>query len=1275
MLDFLRISERRTKQGIIEIYPKFVVKKTKDLMIRGNSFYAVWDDSIGLWTTDEHEAIELIDHELSMYTDEFKKNSEEPCRTLYLWDSENGMIDRWIKYTSKQMPNNWIQLDEKLVFANTPVSKEDYSSHRLNYALAPTDISSYEELVSTLYNPEERHKLEWAIGAIVSGDSKDIQKFVVMYGAPGSGKSTLLNVVQKLFDGYYGVFDAKALGSASNGFALEAFKANPLVAIQHDGDLSRIEDNTRLNSVVSHEVMMVNEKFKSAYASRFNSFLFVGTNKPVKITDAKSGIIRRLIDISPSGKTVSFKRYNKLIDDIDFELGGIACHCLDIYNANKRAYDKYVATSMLSATNEFYNYVLDAYDLLSRPEGVSLTAAWDRYSEYAKNANILGHEVSKRVFKEELKNYFDNFEERKTLPDGTRVRSYYTGFNFDKYDNIDHKAEIDIPDKVTMELNCTESLLDKMCEDCPAQYANEMDIPQRKWDSVTQTLKDIDTTKVHYVKIPENHIVIDFDLKDENGNKSFEKNIEAASRWPPTYAELSKGGQGIHLHYIYTGDASKLKRIYAPDIEVKVFTGNSSLRRRLSKCNDIPVASISSGLPEKGEKKVVRPEELKDEKHLRNIIKKAMRKDIPDLVSTKQNVDFIHKMLDDAYHSDILYDLTDLRPDVMTFAAASTHQSEYCIKKVLEMEFKAKVNYLNMEGYPDDAIVFFDVEIFPNLCVICYKMKGKPCVGLINPTPNDIEQLIKYRLVGFNNRKYDNHILYAIMLGYSNFELFQVSQRIVNGERGAMFGKAYNISYTDIYDFSSKKQSLKKFEIELGIHHHELGFRWDEPVPEDKWDQVVEYCCDDVIATEKVFEARKEDFVARQILAKLSGLTVNDTTRMHTTKIIFGDEEHPDLVYTDLSEIFPGYSYSYGKSSYRGEDPGEGGYVYAEPGMYTDVALLDIASMHPTSIINLNLFGKYTVRFKDIKDSRIAIKHHDYTAVEKLLDGALMEFLTDDEQADALAQALKIVINSVYGYTTATFDNPFKDPRNVDNIVAKRGALFMINLKHEVQNRGFTVAHIKTDSIKIPNATPEIIQFVMDYGQKYGYSFEHEATYQKMCLVNDAVYIARYKEPHKDKKTGKDIWWTATGKQFQVPYVFKKLFSGDQIVFEDLCETKSVTSALYLDMNELLPEEQHKYQFVGRVGQFCPILPEKGGGLLMREAGENKYASATGAKGYRWLESETVELMHKEEDIDISYYDKLVDEAADTIAKYGDLEWFISDKEDTENEYVTIPFN
>ena len=701
----------------------------------------------------------------------------------------------------------------------------------------------------------------------------------------------------------------------------------------------------------------------------------------------------------------------------------------------------------------------------------------------------------------------------------------------------------------------------------------------------------------------------------------------------------------------------------------------------------------------------------------------------------------------------IKYDVTDMRNAVLAFAANSTHQADYCIKLVNNMQFKSAEPSEGVRN--DDAkLVFYDIEVFPNLFMVNWKLEGegKPVVRMINPTPAEIEELMRYRLVGFNCRRYDNHILYGRLLGYTNEQIYDLSKRIVNKSPNCFFGEAYNVSYTDVYDFASTKQSLKKFEIDLGIHHQELGLPWDQPVPEELWDKVAKYCDNDVIATEATFNARKADFTARQILADVAGMTVNDTTNTLTTRIIFGNNRKPqdqfnyrfmgDVSAIDPSRyidgfdqytafddkgrpIFPGYSFESGKSIYRDEIVGEGGYVYAEPGMYANIALLDVASMHPSSIVAEELFGpEYTKRFNDILQARIAIKHKDFDKAKKMLNGALAKYLTDESTAADLAQALKIAINSVYGLTSAKFEHPFHDNRNKDNIVAKRGALFMVNLKHEVQKRGFTVAHIKTDSIKIPDATPEIIQFVIDYGKLYGYNFEHEATYDRMCLVNNAVYIARYATVEKCcelygkeyVQSTKDICkdnkkhpyeWTATGTQFQIPYVFKTLFTKETIEFEDMCVTKSVDTALYLDMNEGLPdvseyEKQyakllkelgdiskleepmikenqeierlreiiaggHNYHFVGKVGQFSPVKPGCGVGLLLRETvnkktNEKSYAAASDSKGFRWLESEMIRQLEKENDIDRSYYNNLVDEAVKSLSSYGDFERFIADE-------------
>ena len=1340
MSDFYRIKTSCPKKGVMEIYPDFLNMKSKDLMIRGGKFYSVWDEELGMWNTDEDRVQEIVDRDLSEYAKKIDDVGGMEVHVKYMLNDSSATWTKYRKWLNNR-PDNFHQLDEKITFGDTSVTKKDYVSKRLGYPLKEGTHDAWDEIIGTLYMPEEREKIEWAIGAVVSGDSRSIQKFLVFYGDPGTGKGTVLDIIKELFGSYAVSFDSGELTGIGNSFPMEQFRTNPLVAIQFDGDLSRIADNTKLNSLVSHEPMMMKEKFKSSYDFVPHCFLFLASNHPVKITDAKSGIIRRLIDVKPSLQRIPIKRYFQLKNQIQFELGAIAQHCLEVYQEmGKHYYDGYKPIEMMFKTDAFFNFVDFNYLIFSKEDGVTLKNAYDMYKDYCENSGLQRLPMYK--FREELKNYFDNFEQVAII-DGVRVRSWYSGFDRSKFE-FERKGEKheerpraeegehgDIPEWLRVGLSV--SLLDKALAACPAQYAGDDDKPQKKWAEVTARLGDILTSKVHYVRPPLQHIVIDFDLKDENGNKSLYLNQKAAASWKPTYAEVSKGGQGLHLHYIWDGDITKLANLYDKDIEIKKFGGNSSLRRRVSRCNDLPVAHLSSGLPLKEERKTVNFDSVRSEKGLRDLIERNLRKEIHP--GTKPSIDFIEKILDDAYAQGLHYDVSDMRPDIMDFAIHSSHQSEYCLTRVAKMKFHSDdaTPWTDKDGtdpegtlrYSDERLVFFDVEVFPNLVLVNWKFAGDDkCQRMINPKPKEIEQLMKYKLVGFNCRRYDNHILYALYLGKSTMEIYDISQGIIGGSRNCTFREAYNVSYTDVYDFCSTKQSLKKWEIELGIHHQELGLPWDQPVPEEKWLQVAEYCDNDVFATEALFNARQADWTARQILADLAEMSVNDTTNTLTTKIIFGGDRSPQsqfnyrfmgtgegiqayqifgtelgcdpeyTIFQDRKPVFPGYTFDHGKSIYRGEEVGEGGYVYAEPGIHRDVALLDIASMHPSSIVAENLFGdEYTGHFRDILTARICIKHKDYDGARRLFNGKLEAYLNDPAQAKALAGALKIAINSVYGLTSAKFDNAFRDTRNIDNIVAKRGALFMVNLKHEVQKRGFTVAHIKTDSIKIPNATPAIIQFVKDYGKLYGYTFEHEATYDRMCLVNDAVYIARYSEDDFNEHPGE---WTATGAQFQVPFVFKTLFSKEPIRFQDLCETKSCTTALYLDMNEDLADvseaekeadkcrsklrkatdqaevdilqeklnalkgfiaEGHNYVFIGKVGLFTPVIDGKGGGLLMREKDGKMYAVG-GTSGYRWLEAETVH-DHLEDVVDIRYFKNLCLGAIDAINEYGVFDDFV----------------
>ena len=719
MLDFFtieRVEKGSKSRSELDILPEFIVNlRTQDLMILGGDFKAVWDQEAGLWSTSEQTVIDIVDKAIK---DEYQKVINSPLADRYdkispkyMRLSRTGVIDQFHKYVQKQMRDVYHPLDEKIVFSNTKVKKTDYISKRLSYAMEKGSIEAYDELIGTLYDPEERAKLEWSIGAIISGDAKEIQKFIVLYGDRGSGKSTFINIVEWLFEHHVSTFTAKELGNANNAFALESFKNSPLVAIQHDGDLSRIEDNTKLNSIVSHESLEVNAKYTKIYTTKFNAFLYMGSNRPVKITDAKSGILRRLIDVNPSGRKLPYKKYHQLRSQIKFELGAIAYHCLQVYRSmGDDYYEDYIPLSMMAATNDFYDFVEYNYDDFVKKEFITLSDAWQRYKEYCEFAHV--YQTSWRLFRTELMNYFRRFEERAII-DGKRVRNVYYDFRTDRFEQPELKKKEQKGEETWLEFNWETSDFDEAFGDWLAQYTKDDGSPEKGWAYVKTRLRDIDPHKLHWTKPGiDGFVCVDFDLRNEKGEKDLALNIEAASKWPKTYAELSKSGGGIHLYYIYDGDISKVSAVFDEHIEIKTFTGNASLRRMLTKCNDIPITTIKSGLPLKGEKKTVNWEGIKNEKMLRTMILKNLHKEYFN--DTSSSINYIRDLLDQAYESGIGYDVSDMQQAVLIFAMNSTNQSARCVKVVGEMKFKSEEPNLPViedTSSPDKKLVFFDIEM------------------------------------------------------------------------------------------------------------------------------------------------------------------------------------------------------------------------------------------------------------------------------------------------------------------------------------------------------------------------------------------------------------------------------------------------------------------------------------------------------------------------------------------------------------------------------------
>jgi energy-coupling factor transporter ATP-binding protein EcfA2 len=1242
-MDFIRAAYKENKDGSRAYYPSLQVLDSQDLVIRGGQFMAVWDEDSGLYSRRISHLADIIDRSFIRMVGE-RLRPQDTVAKMRVYD--NGLYSKLMGLI-RNVGDMGPELDQRIVFANEIPTKGMAATFKMPYSLSQGEHPAWDEFMSVLYSEENRIKIEYAIGAIFAGASlNEVQKFYVFFGPPGKGKSTILNIIERLFEGHTAHFSAYDMGRGDAQFSLEPFARNPLVAIDQDGDLSKIELNKNLNSVVSHDKVLINSKGKNMYEIKPRATLFIGTNEPIKISNRKSGLFRRLVDIQPTGEVIDETRYHQLMAQVMYELGAIAWHCLDVFNNRGSTYlSAYRSHDMMYRTNDIFNFVQEHRLILA--QGLTLKQAHKMYMEWCAETET--RNVYKQYqFRDLLSDYFEEFHDQ-IMIDGTRFRSYFTGLR--ELEKFSWEGNFPKPMRSWLELDKTTSLLDNVLADMPAQYSTEAGTPRKAWENVTEKLSDLDTSKEHFVKVPTQHIIIDFDLT-EDGVKSLAKNLEAAALWPSTYAELSRSGTALHLHYLWDGDITLLAPLFSDGIEVKTLLGGASLRRRHSFSNGLPVATISSGLPIK-EKKLLSPKVMSNENSLRNQILSCLNKEHHG--HTKSEMDFIKKILDDAQKQGMVYDVTDMWDDIFSFAMGSSNQRSKCLEIAMELPLKSEVG---LEEYtvdsPDAPLAIFDCEVYPNFFAIGWIYEDadeSQYVAMVNPQPHEVEELFdKLRLMGYNNRGYDNHICYGRTLGYDNQKLYELSQRlIVENDRRALFGAAYNMSYGDIYDILTIKQTLKKWQIQYGLPHKEMDLPWDEPVPEDRIPDVLEYLKNDVLSTREVLRRRDGDFKARKILAELSGLEVINTTRQHTERLVFGGEKDVsgDLVYTDLHEMFPGYKFdrfspNKDKSTYRGEAVGEGGLVRSTPGMYTNVGLFDVASMHPTSIIELNLFGKYTKNFKQLLDTRIAIKNKRFEEAVHTMP-QIQPFIEKDgdwdlEGAGALSDALKIVINSVYGLTAASFPNLFKDPNNIDNIVAKRGALFMLDLKAYLEEEGHQVIHIKTDSVKIPNVTNEIAEKVIAFGKKYGYDFEHEATYDRFCLLNDAVYVA-----HSEKKG-----WEAVGAQFQHPVVFKALFTAEEILPSDYVETKQVAKGhMYLKN-----EETGYKQFVGRFGAFVPVL---NGRTLLRIDGDKEHA-VTGTKGFTWELDEVAFVQELEPDM--TYYQELIDEGIRSIEKFGDYAAF-----------------
>ncbi len=157
-MDFYKVNVIEKKDGTLQVRPDWKVGRSSDLMTRGGSFYAVWDEERSLWSTDIYDVARLVDADLIRYT----KEQEDRTGLVYnIARLEVNSTKLWEEFQRflRNSGNNSHSLDENLIFANTEVKKEDHASKRLLYSLNEGKHEAWDAIAGTLYNEEERAKI------------------------------------------------------------------------------------------------------------------------------------------------------------------------------------------------------------------------------------------------------------------------------------------------------------------------------------------------------------------------------------------------------------------------------------------------------------------------------------------------------------------------------------------------------------------------------------------------------------------------------------------------------------------------------------------------------------------------------------------------------------------------------------------------------------------------------------------------------------------------------------------------------------------------------------------------------------------------------------------------------------------------------------------------------------------------------------------------------------------------------------------------------------
>lgn len=418
-------------------------------------------------------------------------------------------------------------------------------------------------------------------------------------------------------------------------------------------------------------------------------------------------------------------------------------------------------------------------------------------------------------------------------------------------------------------------------------------------------------------------------------------------------------------------------------------------------------------------------------------------------------------------------------------------------------------------------LLFCDVEVFKHNAFIVFKdITGAEVAVYHNKFDGMTETIQGKTLVGYNINYYDIHIINAMLELQTPEQIKRLNDRIIiHGEK---LRNDYGIPTLDCFQqIHISMPSLKKIEGNIGrmILESEVDFTIERALTPAEYQEALDYCRYDVDMTIEVYKKRVHNYFEPKMslvnrLGKESAINWNTTTisanlltpkpipkwsslRLHRYAMANRDEKNMAM-FKHVPEAVQEHWLDKVENNFSGEYKGNisiekfgcdiefgfGG-LHGVSKHYkdvTDVKLLDVASMYPHIILNINALDSASGIYQDMLLERIDIKHKDRV----------------------LSDALKLVLNSVYGNLKNKYSILFDPLKSVSVCIYGQIALYALC---ERLSETCNIININTDGVAFTTESDDYIDIWKQWEKDFVLTLE-EDNYDRFIQKNVNNYIA-----------------------------------------------------------------------------------------------------------------------------------------------------------------------